>query len=314
MRFLKIFITGLLSSILIVFFLWGTVVIYLFQIIIPISILAAILVYFLSVNNKYLSYDNNGIYYKKHKILYTDIKKVIFDTIIFSYRITFNNLFSKKYFNLNNLSKEQFYKLKSVILENIDTSRTIIKKRNYFWTIPLLIYIIPFIVPLILNSSIHTVNIKFNNSIIQRNTYTDHYLFNMENVEFKTVLDNRVYFVLTKNGKIMYFEDINYVTELKNDFATRMENKLDLSRINDWFSNPIGIMYGWSKYSLIRSINPLLIETEDYRCVITDDETGTKFLAITNRKSDYFLRFIFEGDFDMEYVMDLIKSISYKEF
>ncbi|MCK4695671.1 MAG: hypothetical protein KAT74_07900 [Candidatus Cloacimonetes bacterium] len=261
---------------------------------------------------RYIKYDDISISYKKRKILFSEINSVVFKKFILSGHISINKPFKKNSLSLSNLPWKKYIELKELILEKACLSKVKIRNWVFIQLFYPIVFVLLFISSFIINPNIPKYNFDEKVSI-QPNVETNHYSFRIDGIKYETMLSDSLFFLLTDKGKIFYKEFYDEGVSLRKFFDyPQLFEVNDLSQIDYWYSNDVGVFKRMCRYFSISVFKPILFESEEFKGVLlTTEDRKIKSLRLKKKSEKGFLLIEFSNQFIIDNVIEFLESVSY---
>jgi hypothetical protein len=265
-----------------------------------------------STKFRHVKYDNNSISYKKKILLFYDIDTAIF-TETFHHGSIFLHKKSKKYFlTLSHIRLQKYKDLKQLIINQIDASKIKYRKGKFIILFFPTIFVLLFILSIIFNPNIPKFDFNYD-SLKNHNIVTDHYAFKIDGIKYETMLSDSLFFLLTDKGKIFYKEFYDEGVSLRKFFDyPQLFEVNDLSQIDYWYSNDVGVFKRMCRYFSISVFKPILFESEEFKGVLlTTEDRKIKSLRLKKKGEKGFLLIEFSNQFIIDNVIEFLESVSY---
>jgi hypothetical protein len=273
--------------------------------IILLTIVVAVQTNVMTMNRKKLRIENDFIKYKKKKIPFSEVKKLVFTRTFQARGIAIYG--NKKNISLYHLSADDYQEIHDILLSKLGNVTIKYPKRPSPFFLNYIVYAF-FGFTLIFSPTIQRTEFS-SNSIIETNFHTENYAFYLSKVEFSQEVNETLMNAITPYGKI-FFGEHNEADIIPNLSDEILPISLDIDYLD---SKPIGIIHWMIRKGMIRRDNPRIFYSKDVKAFYTSREPDKKMLEVKKIGKETFLRFGFYGNFSDDYILDLLESVEFRD-
>ena len=301
----------MLTSFIVLFFMFGFDYYILLFSIIPYSAMSVFWIYLNISKNKHIKFDEESILYKKKRVLFDDIHNITISKYPIFNIIEINGLFRKNHLRFQDIRNPRFNDFKNHIIRKCVSAKVKSKNRNYFYSFFIGSLLILSVFPLVVKPHLQQINFITDQSVLQ-NAYTDHYSFRVNNIRFQSTLNDSVKYILSDNVRISYVELPYIPAKPIKSIEEYYDLKSDNAIIEFWSIPETRPFKSWAKRFLIMKTNPKILTSDTLKGALIAYPHDHK-LTIRHKSSNSFLLMNFHGKIKVNEILEVVKSIDYKE-